>query len=582
MDKPSIIRVPVLIIGSGPAGLAAGLLLQKYGIETLTASRFRWTANTPRAHHINPRAMELLRSLGLEKEMFEQGMPKDLIQNINWCVSLAGDEIGRLQTYHHGGAGSYNEFTPTEAVNIPQHIMEPVMANALLSRGGDILFNTDCIAVEQNGDIVRATLKNRITDEVFQVEADYLIGADGANSLVAEEIGLKFDGQAAWGAAVNVWFRADLERYCAHRPGVLYWTNQPDSDFWVGSGVFIAVKPWTEWVVSFMYDPSEGEIDLAPEALKKRLHHIIGDDQVDIDFLSINKWQMNALYAQEYSNDRVFCMGDAVHRHCPANGLGANTSMLDAYNLAWKLKLVIQGTASPDLLSTYSTERQPTGRAIIERSMKSVQEFTTVATSIGFAEKQTTEERQEKLDLLSAPTTEGQETRRQLKNALKQQVYHFSAVGFELGYRYLEGALVPDEQEIPHNPDPDLIYIPQTTPGAIIPHVWVSKNNTLISTIDLVSGTDFHLITGPGGEAWDTVCANIQQETGLTITVTKIGLGQQYTDPYNQWADVRSVSDTGCILVRPDTHIAWRANQADDAALETLKSVVRHILGLEA
>lgn len=582
LGQSKIIRVPVLIVGAGPAGLTAALLLRSWGIEAMTVTRYQWTAHSPRAHHINPRAMEVLRELGLEEAITAAAMPHELIRNVTWCVSLAGREIGRIPTYHHGGPGGYAEFTPCQAVNIPQHLMEPVMAEALLSRGGSLHFNTECISVREGDDAVRVGLRNRITGQEYEVEAQYVIGTDGANSLVAKEIGLEFEGKLGWGAAVNVWIRADLSRYCAHRPGVLYWTNQPGSDFWIGSGVFIAVRPWNEWMVTFMYDPSAGDFDTAPEVLKQRVRHIVGDDGVPVEILSATKWLMNAQYARRYSSPRVFCAGDAVHRHSPANGLGANTSMLDTYNLAWKLRFVLQGKASRQLLDTYSLERQPIGRAIIERSMKSVGEFVSVAAALGYGQGQTVAAGQEQLRKLSAAGEESRQRRETLQRAFSLQHYHFGAVGFELGYRYRNGAVLSAEGPELENPDPDLKHVPQTAPGFTLPHAWIESNGRRVSTLDITGKGEFHLLTGEDGGFWRRVCEEVDQETGVKISVISIGHGGDYSDPYGQWRALRMVEDSGCVLVRPDRHIAWRATKAGDGVAAGLKQGMKKLLGAQA
>lgn len=184
---------------------------------------------------------------------------------------------------------------------------------------------------------------------------------------MAEAAGLTLSGKAGWAGAVNTWFRADLSRYCAHRPGVLYITSQPGDRFWLGSGVFVNVRPWNEWVLSFMYDPAAGEPDLSAATLTARIRDLVGDPALAVELLSANPWQMNAQVADTMRSGRVFIAGDAAHRHPPTSGLGSNTSIQDAYNLAWKLKLVLDGTAGAGLLDSYDQERRPVARQVIER-----------------------------------------------------------------------------------------------------------------------------------------------------------------------------------------------------------------------
>jgi len=579
-DSTASLRVPVLIVGAGPAGLAASLLLRQSGVETLTVSRYNWMAHTPRAHHINPRAMEMLRGLGLEETVRATAMPADLLGNVVWCESLAGDEIGRLRTYHQGGPGDYAGLTPCHAVNISQHKLEPILADALLTRGGKTLFNTECVDLTQTDEVVSVDVRNRVTGQRFRIEADYVIGADGARSLVADRIGLQFTGSTGWGAAINVWIKADLAKFCAHRPGALYWTNQVGGDFWIGSGVFISVTPWNEWIASFMYDPAQGEPDLSEATLRKRVHDIIGDDSIDVEILHAGKWLLNAQYAETYSKGRVLCMGDAVHRHSPANGLGANMSMLDAYNLAWKLKLVLDGVAAPSLLETYGQERQPVGRAIIERSMKSVDEFAEIAVALGYRPGQSAEERRQRLEVFKAPGPDGDAARARVADAIFGARYQFAALGFELGQRYLEGAVLPHEDVAAGNDDPDHLYVPHTAAGIHLPHAALTHpSGRTTSTIDLVGGGAFHLLTGPGGEAWGDACEEIRALTGLEIVVDMIGPGCPHEDAYGDWRRIRGIEDSGALLVRPDGHIAWRAARVDSDALVDLRDGVLALLG---
>src|SRR5260370_5867399 len=174
--------------------------------------------------------------------------------------------------------------------------------------------------------------------------------------------------------AANIWFRADLSRYLAHRPGVLTWNVMPGPLPPLRLGTMICHKPFTEFVLAFMYDPDEVSLDaLGTDELKRKIGAFVGED-VDAEILGVAGWQVRAQIAPAYSAGRVFCMGDAVHRHPPTNGLGLNMSIADAYNLGWKLALVLAGRAGAALLDSYSPAQQPVGAQGVQPAIPSLQD----------------------------------------------------------------------------------------------------------------------------------------------------------------------------------------------------------------
>ncbi len=157
----------------------------------------------------------------------------------------------------------------------------------------------------------------------------YVVGADGARSRVLGEAGLTAEGPDDLARAANIWFRADLSRYLAHRPGVLTWNVMPGPLPPLRLGTLICHKPFTEFVLAFMYDPKQVSLDtIGTSELKERIGAFVGED-VEAEILGVAGWQVRAQIASAYSAGRVFCMGDAVHRHPPTNGLGLNMSIAD-------------------------------------------------------------------------------------------------------------------------------------------------------------------------------------------------------------------------------------------------------------
>jgi formyltetrahydrofolate-dependent phosphoribosylglycinamide formyltransferase len=314
------IEVPVFIAGAGPTGLTATCLLATQGIETLTITRYPGTANSPRAHITNQRTMEVFRDLGIEPRVMQASTPSELMSNNIWATSFAGTEIARLQTWGTlpERKADYELASPSGMCNIPQHLMEPILLDVARERGGKFLFNTELISMKQDAEQVHAICRDRITGEEFEVVSQYAIGADGDNSVVVKEIGFPTEGQMGLGAAVNVWVEADLTKYVAHRPGVLYWMTQPGNNYWVGSGTWISVRPWDEWVLLFMYDPSQGEPDLSEAALQERARATIGDPEIPIRIKAVSKWTINQVVAKNMNKGRVLIAGNAAAGKIPA------------------------------------------------------------------------------------------------------------------------------------------------------------------------------------------------------------------------------------------------------------------------
>lgn len=562
------LRTPVLVVGAGPAGLSVTALLAKYGIETLTVTRYPGTANSPRAHITNQRTIEVMRDLGIEDRVRAQATPNFQMSNNVWATSFAGKELARLQTWGTGGErkADYEKASPCEMCNIPQHILEPIILGAAREHGAHFLFNTELTSIAQQGDEVVAHLVDKLSGEEIRVVAQYAVGADGGNSIVARQLGFEFDGQMGLGAAVSCWLEVDLTPYVQHRPGVLYWMTEPGNTYWFGSGTFVCVKPWNEWIMLYMYDKEKGEPDLSEAAIIAHARSVIGVPDIQVRVKSANKWQINHIAARQMSKGRVFLAGDAAHRHPPANGLGTNTSIQDGFNLAWKLAMVLKGQAGPQLLETYSQERQPVARGVVDRAMKSVQDMKAIADALGFIPGQSAQEGWANIDELFGDTPRGRERRAQLDAAVELQNYQFNCHGVELGQVYASSAVVADgSKRKPFERDAELYHQPTTFPGASLPHAWVELDRRRVSTLDLVGHGRFTLLLGRSDAVWREAAEAVRQTLGLDLAVHTIGAGCEVADVYGAWARLREVSESGCVLVRPDRHVAWRADSAPTA-----------------
>ena len=577
------VKTDVLVVGAGTAGLTASALLARQGVRVLTIARHPGTSPQPRALFTNQRTAEIFRDLGVEEPARAASTPLAELSNSVLATSLAGMEIARYRCYGGGERmADYAAASPCGLLDLPQHLLEPILLRAAKDNGAEVLFFNELTAIDQSEHGVSARVLDRDSGEEYVVEAQYAIGADGARSRVAELLDFGFVGQSGLRHMLNMWFEADLEQYTAYRPSFIYVTAQPGETFWVGSGTFFCVRPWKEWVLVSEYDPTQGEPDISDAAVTEFARSLIGDPDVRIEVKGTSKWQVNNVVATEYQRGRVFLAGDAAHRHPPSGGLGSNTSIQDAFNLAWKLAFVVKGQAGPGLLGSYHQERQPVGQQVVDRAVKSMQNMLPLIRALGFERGQTTEDGWKALNDLFAPGPDAEQRRADLAAALALQNYRSNALGVELGHRYVSGAVLDDGTPFREpERDPELYYHPTTHPGAYLPHAWLEQNHRRVSTLDLAGHGKFTVINGIGGQAWAEAATKIGADLGIDLPVHTIGQRCENDDVTGDWAALREIRDNGAILVRPDRHIAWRAHDLPTDPYRALESAVRSALALD-
>jgi 2,4-dichlorophenol 6-monooxygenase len=580
------ITTDVLVIGTGPAGSATAALLASYGVEVMVVNRYRWLAHTPRAHITNQRTMEVLRDLGaeVEAEAYMHAADQDLMGENVFCESLAGEELGRMKSWgnHPLSKAEHVMSSPTRMNDLPQTFMEPILFKTACSRGAQARMSTEYVSHVQDSDGVTTTCRDRLTGKDVVIRSKYLVGADGGNSLVAEHLGLPFEGKMAVGGSMNITFRADLTKYVAHRPSVLYWVMQPGADVGgIGMGLVRMVRPWNEWLIVWGYDINQPAPVVDAAMATQVARQLVGDPELEIELLGANVWTVNNCFATHMQKDRVFIMGDAAHRHPPSNGLGSNTSIQDGFNLAWKLAAVVKGQAGPALLDSYSAERAPIARQIVTRANQSIGEFGPIFEALGMDGGMDHDKIRRNMDARCDATPAGEKQREALRKAIAFKSYEFDCHGVEMNQRYKSGAVVTDGQAEPAvDRDMELHYQPTTWPGARIPHIWVfDQAGKKHSTLDITGRGEFTLITGIGGDAWVAAAKALSSELGLPIRCHVIGPRRALEDHTGDWARAREIGDAGCLLVRPDQHVCWRSQGlAKDPGAE-LTRVLRAILG---
>ena len=257
MKEKKIINTDVFVCGTGPSGISAAFFLSRYGIKVLAITQYSGYAHTPRAHITNQRTMEILRDQGLEKKVENVAIPQGLMGDHIWTTSFADPEIVRFEAWGNRPErrAEYDRASPAKMCNIGQHLLEPIIGKAAIEAGADVRFKWKLIDLHQNDKEVICEVLDIEHNETYEVHAKYVIGADGGNSTVVKKMGFELSGEGAYAHAVSCWLEADLTKYVEHRPSVLYWLVQPGSGTWFGSGTYICVTPWKEWVLLFSYNP---------------------------------------------------------------------------------------------------------------------------------------------------------------------------------------------------------------------------------------------------------------------------------------------------------------------------------------
>jgi 2,4-dichlorophenol 6-monooxygenase len=572
------VETDVLIVGAGPAGAASSVFLGKHGVSNIVISRSRSTADTPRAHITNQRAMEALRDAGLERDCMARASPPDHIEHTFWLRSMIGEEVARTHAWGNDPRrkGDYETASPCQMCDLPQTQLEPILVAEAARLGGQVRFGMELQSFEQDADGVTASIRDLMTGELVEVRAKYMIGADGARSRVVQQLGIPLVGQHGLGNVFNVLVDVDLGDYVTHRRGSLYSVIQPDASIWAPVGVFRMVRPWDQWLVGLIVPEAAGVPTPTAQDIENRVRELIGHPDLPMKVISTSMWTINDIVAEHYTVGRVLCMGDAVHRHPPTNGLGSNTCVQDAFNLAWKLALVVQGKAAPSLLDSFEAERQPIGRQIVARANKSMVQNNKVWDLLGGGTrtKMSPEEHAAVFD-----TRDG---RAALLREIDTMKYEYHAHGVEMNRRYVSCAVIDDGRPEPAcDRDPELFYQPSTRPGASLPHAWIGSRapSRPISTLDVAGQRRFTILTGPGGEPWRAAALAVSKETGVEIAVVSIGPFLDYEDLYGVWRSLSETEEDGCVLVRPDLHVGWRCAALPSDPEATLRAAMLGILG---
>ncbi len=560
----SNVDTQVLIVGGGPTGLTAGLLLSRLGIDYHLVEKRSGPQRAPAAHVVNARSFEVWRQAGVdtEKVLALAKDPRDAGW-VYWVTRLGGDSLGQLPFERQGE--EVLAFTPTPLRNLSQHRLEPLLLEELSRMGKGPCYQHRWQASRQDADGVTTTVHATDSNETYEVRSRFVIAADGAGSPVRKSLGIAPVGPDRLQSFLMIHFEANLRSVVGENPGVLYWVTDPSC-----SGVFIAHDIDHEWVFMHTFDADrESVADYDPARCEALVRRAMVRQDIPLTIRTVAPWMMTSQVAERYREGRIFLAGDSAHRFPPTGGLGLNTGVQDVHNLAWKIAAVERGWGAPPLLDTYEGERRPIAQYNTEQSLQNAARLFEVTQAIGvFAEG---EEAQRRFaEMLADPQRRGE-----VASAVANQAEHFDMLGLQLGYAYEAGALVPDGSErlLPANPVRE--FVPSSRPGSRLPHGWVQANGKRISTLDLIPADRITLLLGPQASAWRAAAANLA--TPLCIKQA----GVEFADPDNWWSTTAGLRSGAALLVRPDQHVALRAQQPTGDPQTVLQRGVRACCGEE-
>jgi putative polyketide hydroxylase len=506
------IDFPVAIVGGGPCGLMTTLLLARAGVSSALFERKPGTSVHPKAMSLSRRTAEILRQNGLLERVLGGSLIIEGRWLGIWARSLRGEEFGRVPF-----TAQHSEFTPCQAIHCPQTWTEKVLLEALRQEPvATVGFNSEVTSIEQHRDGVRLKFgTGKVTD------AQWVVAADGAGSAIRNNIAIETEGPGEMGHFVNVMFRASYGRHLRDRQAILY---QALSEEYFET--FVAVNGDDLWLMHHFLQPGEEPGDYSKERFEEIIRHVSGFPEEPVEVISMRPWVMSPKVAMRFRVGRVLLVGDAAARLSPSGGLGLNTGLQSAHNLAWKLAAVVREEADEELLDSYETERHAAALETMEN---------------------TNENAGEVFDVIQAGLRGEWDRVRQL---VAQSRRAGAGLGQDLGIVYEKGAFVSDGTRPPKVADKINDYIPSACPGCRAPHVWILRNEGTRSILDLLEDR-MVVLAGRQGAVWSA------PPSGLIFR-------NQVDFVCEEFESVYGIGESGAVLVRPDGYVGARFRTAPD------------------
>jgi 2-polyprenyl-6-methoxyphenol hydroxylase-like FAD-dependent oxidoreductase len=535
-------QTEVFIVGAGPVGLTLAVALGQRGVTCTLIEQKEAPQFLPKMERCNARTMEIFRRMGLAGKVRAAGLDAEVSMDV--YIVLAMDRPPLLHLPYPSVAEARAEIRAVNDGTVPlepyqlisQYTLEPLLkAEAERLSGVTVRYACEFLSLTQDHGGVTATIRDA-GGGTEELRSSYLVGCDGGASAVRRELAIGLRGEGDILRLRQALYRCD-ELFglipIGDGPGKGRHYHVAD-----GQATFLIMQDSTRhWTLHATVERDE---DMAAQF--ERTVAV----PVRYEMLYVGGWKQNLLLADHYRRGRVFLAGDAVHLMIPTGGLGMNSGVGDALDLAWKLAATLQGWGGSNLLDSYEAERRQVGDRNVGASR--------------YASQGRRKWRAQYRPGIGDDSPAGQAARDDLvRVASVEQPKSNEMIGAELGYRYVASPIVWEE---PGGPEHLFrTYVPTTWPGARLPHVWCEDGTALHDRIG-----DGYTLLKLGGSAADS--------SGLETAFREIGAPFAVLDVDEERP--REVYGYDLILVRPDLHVAWRANRPPEEPRRLAAVVTGH------
>jgi len=518
----------VIVVGAGPVGLALAINLGRAGIKTILLERNPEPQFLPKMERCNARSMEMFRRIGLSKKIRDAGLREDcpmdvfIVEDLT-KPALLEEKHPSIQTFQGKIKECKDLSMPLEPYQlISQYTLEPLLkAEAEALQSVEVLFGHEFMEFSQSDDGVSVRFKDS-DGQSKTLTAAYLVGCDGGSSPIRKQLGIKLRGEGGILELQQALFYCEeLFERLPHGSGPGQGRHYHRAD---AEHTFLIMQDSTKhWSLHATVPDAE--------AMKRKFEEIVGFP-VNYELLSCAPWRQNLLLADRYREGRVFLAGDSVHLVIPTGGLGMNTGVGDAFDLAWKLIGTLKGWGGPELLDSYEIERRQVGDRNVGASRYANvgrQKWRSIAT-----------------DEIFSGTEAGESMKRKLiQVADSEQRKGNRMIGAELGYRYVDSPCIDN---IPGGPEHRVgEYNPNVWPGSRLPHCWLDDGSALQDQL-----SETYILLSLGKKPLDTSkLRQSYEKIGAPVAEVRIESNR-----------LRDLYGFDLLVLRPDMHVAWRGNDA--------------------